>query len=101
LDFYCPEYKLGIEADGGQHYEHKGRQRDEVRTRELSQVGIEILRFSDREILTNIDGVGEIIQKTIEKLRGNSPHLNPLPRGRGGNRGNPPHLNPLPEGERR
>ncbi len=24
LDFYSPEHKLGIEADGGQHYEDKG-----------------------------------------------------------------------------
>ncbi len=51
LDFYSPEYKLGVEADGGQHYEDKGRERDEVRARELSKLGVELLRFSDHEIL--------------------------------------------------
>lgn len=69
LDFYSPEYRLGIEADGGQHYEDKGIQRDGFRTRELNKFGVEILRFSDREILTNIEGVYEIIKRTIDEKR--------------------------------
>lgn len=81
LDFYSLECKLGIEADGGQHYEDKGKQRDELRTSELSQLGVQILRFSDREILKNIEGVCEIIEKTVLKKRGNPPHLEPLPIG--------------------
>jgi len=81
LDFYCPKYKLGIEADGGQHYENKERQRDEFRAKDLSILGVQILRFSDREILTNIEGVCEIIQRAIEDKEVNPPHLNPLPRG--------------------
>ncbi|MEK6692334.1 MAG: endonuclease domain-containing protein [Nitrospirota bacterium] len=83
LDFYSPEYKLGIEADGGQHYRDKGRERDERRKRRLSKEGVQMLRFSDREILNNIEGVYEIIQKTIEKKKSSPPHLNPLPDGRG------------------
>lgn len=81
LDFYSAEYKLGIEANGGQHYEDKGKQRDELRTEELSLLGVQILRFSDREILNNIEGVGEIIEKTVLKKKGNPPHLDPLPIG--------------------
>jgi very-short-patch-repair endonuclease len=73
LDFYTPEYKLGIEADGGQHYEENGTQNDELRTRELSKLGVEILRFSDRDILTNIDGVYEIIQKTVQEKKNKTP----------------------------
>ena len=73
LDFYTPEYKLSIEADGGQHYEENGTQNDELRTRELSKLGVEILRFSDRDILTNIDGVYEIIQKTVQEKKNNTP----------------------------
>ena len=65
LDFYSPKYGLGIEADGGQHYEDGIRQNDEARTEELSRLGIKILRFNDREILNNIEGVWEIIQKII------------------------------------
>ena len=81
LDFYCPEFRIGIEADGGQHYENKYRQKDELRTEELKTLGVEILRFDDREILTNIDGVYEIIQRTIEKKKDNPPHLTSPLRG--------------------
>ncbi|MFQ5455325.1 MAG: endonuclease domain-containing protein [Nitrospirota bacterium] len=81
LDFYSPEYKIGIEADGGQHYEEKGRQRDELRTKELLRTGVQILRFSNLDILNNIEGVCELIQKVIEERKENPPHPNPLPRG--------------------
>ncbi|MEK6678929.1 MAG: endonuclease domain-containing protein [Nitrospirota bacterium] len=73
LDFYSPEHKLCIEADGGQHYEDKGRQKDEIRAQKLSQLGIQILRFNDNEILNNIEGVCEIILKTIEKNKIKTP----------------------------
>jgi Uncharacterized protein conserved in bacteria len=35
LDFYSPEYLVGIEADGAQHYKNKDRKSDEIRTKEL------------------------------------------------------------------
>ena len=76
LDFYAPQYKLNIEADGGQHYEDEGKQRDEIRTREMRKLGIETVRFSDRDILTNIEGVYETIKKVIEK-RQPTPSLPP------------------------
>jgi very-short-patch-repair endonuclease len=81
LDFYSPQYKLGIEADGGQHYESNGREKDELRGEELSRAGVWILRFSDREILNNSDGVCEVICKAKERLKGIPPHLSPLPNG--------------------
>lgn len=74
IDFYSPEYKIGIEADGGQHYESKGRQKDAIRTNELNKLGIKIIRFSDTDILKNIEGVYEVIYRTL------TPHP-PLPRG--------------------
>ena len=61
-----------IEADGGQHYEDAGRKRDKLRTQELNNLGVEILRFSDHDILTNIEGVFEVIQKAIEVKKGSS-----------------------------
>ncbi len=72
LDFFSPEYRLGIEANGGGHYEDGGRQRDKIRTRELSKLGIEILRFSDLDILNNIEGVWETIRQTLDNKRKNS-----------------------------
>jgi very-short-patch-repair endonuclease len=43
LDFYSPEHRLGIEADGSQHYDDEGKKRDEVRTSDLSKLGVQIL----------------------------------------------------------
>ena len=73
LDFYFPEYKLGIEADGGQHYEDKGKKQDGLRTRELAKYGVRIARFSDLDILNNINGVYEIIQGVIKNKKSSSP----------------------------
>ena len=83
LDFYCPEYKLAVEADGGQHY-YNGKKRDEIRAKTLSKYEIKILRFSDLDILNNIEGVCEVIEKAIE---GNGPLTSFLsPEGRGSKR---------------
>jgi len=54
--------------------------KDEIRTEKLSNFGIKILRFSDHEILNNIEGIVEVIQEEIGKLI-ISPHLDPLPVG--------------------
>ena len=78
LDFYSPKYKLGIEADGGQHYEEEGRIRDEMRERTLSKYGVKILRFNDFEILNNMEGVYQAIEHVVEKIK-NHPHPIPLP----------------------
>lgn len=77
LDFYSPEHRLGIEADGGQHFEDKGKQGDKVREEELSKLGVEILRFNDNEILNNIEGVFEIILKNLKRRESPSPQSSP------------------------
>ena len=78
----CRKYKLGIEADGGQHYEDKGKSEDGIRTKELAMDGVKIVRFSDLDILNSIDGVYEIIQgRLVENNKNNPPHLSPLPFG--------------------
>jgi len=84
LDFYSPKYRVGIEADGGGHYEDRENQRDKLRTKELSILGIDILRFNNLEILNNIEGVCEIVQQTIEDKKRNLPLTSILsPKGRG------------------
>jgi len=99
LDFYAPALHLAIEADGGQHYEVEGEKRDQERTVELNRYGIKILRFSNLDILGNIEGVCERIRQKIEQhkhppsplsspLRGEEAQAakhksSPLPSGRG------------------
>lgn len=73
LDFYSPEYRLCIEADGGQHYKKEGVLKDRLRTKELSKLGIQVIRFSDRDILNNIAGVYEVIWQTMREKTTPSP----------------------------
>lgn len=80
LDFYAPEHKIAVEADGGQHYADEGVAKDKVRTEALEVQGIRILRFSDRDILMNIEGVCEVILRTVENHK-NTPSPQSSPPG--------------------
>ncbi|WP_455496206.1 endonuclease domain-containing protein [Gemmiger sp.] len=57
LDFYCSAAGLAVELDGGQHYEDAGKAYDERRTAYLQQQGIQVLRFSNLDVMRNFDGV--------------------------------------------
>ena len=61
VDFYSPSAKVIVELDGGQHYTKEGITRDHVRDKYLDSLGFTILRFSDREVFKNIEGVLERI----------------------------------------
>jgi very-short-patch-repair endonuclease len=65
VDFYSVNAKLVIEVDGGQHYTDKGKQDDNVRDNYMAQLGLRVLRFSDRDVLQNIDGVVETIMNHL------------------------------------
>src|SRR5512139_3562228 len=60
-DFYCPKARLIIEIDGGQHYSAEGKEKDRLRNESMARVGITVLRFSDREVLENLESVLEKI----------------------------------------
>jgi very-short-patch-repair endonuclease len=65
LDFYCVEKQLAIEADGSQHFTPEGLAADQARTDHLAQVGIRMLRFTNREILSESDGVLNAIEQAL------------------------------------
>ena len=64
-DFYCPKSKLVIEVDGGQHYSEEGTRKDRIRDDYMTKAGITVLRFSDREVIGNIDAVSEEIWNAL------------------------------------
>ena len=80
LDFYCSEAKLAVELDGGQHNDSKARVRDAERTCFCEKHGIQIIRFWNNEILSNIDGVLEKIYQTAQER---CPLPSPPPPGEG------------------
>jgi very-short-patch-repair endonuclease len=57
VDFYCPKIKLVLEVDGGQHYQDRNIFRDKARSDYLNKIGFKVLRFTNIEVLKNIDGV--------------------------------------------
>jgi len=68
LDFYCYEYRLCIELDGGQHYDSAGVKHDEKRQAFLTSQGIHILRFSNHDVLQNLEGVLLQIAEAVRTL---------------------------------
>jgi very-short-patch-repair endonuclease len=64
-DFYCYQAKLVIEADGPIHLLKKDydKNRDEV----LASLGLTILRFTNDEILSDTQGVLDIISEHLKR----------------------------------
>jgi very-short-patch-repair endonuclease len=59
LDFYCPEHKLAIELDGGQHGERQAY--DHQRDQWLAGQGVRVLRFWNDQVLTQTEAVLEVV----------------------------------------
>ena len=57
VDFYSASRKIVIEIDGGQHYLEKGIEKDRIRDHHLHGLGLTVLRFSNIDVLQNIEGV--------------------------------------------
>ena len=66
VDFYCASHKLVIELDGGQHYEESGIEYDRQRTQVLERLGVRVLRFSNRDVDTNFQGVCRAVTFALE-----------------------------------
>ncbi|MCK5412772.1 MAG: endonuclease domain-containing protein [Candidatus Pacebacteria bacterium] len=65
VDFYCSELLFAIEIDGDSHLEQIDY--DKSRTKKLNQFGIKIVRYTNFEILDNIEGVYDDLKKRVEK----------------------------------
>jgi len=57
VDFYCPSKKLVVEIDGSQHHKVSAKEYDEIRTRIFQGLGIQVIRFTNKDINTNIEEV--------------------------------------------
>jgi very-short-patch-repair endonuclease len=66
VDFYCPGARLIVEVDGEQHYGPEEMAKDRERDNYLREQGLNVLRFSDREVLVERESV-------LEKIYGKLP----------------------------
>ncbi|NES21218.1 MAG: endonuclease domain-containing protein [Symploca sp. SIO3E6] len=65
VDFYCAKLKLVIEVDGDTHFTAEGMSYDEHRTQTLEGYGLQVVRFTNDEIINCFDGVCDCISGFI------------------------------------
>ncbi|MEW6067281.1 MAG: endonuclease domain-containing protein [Nitrospirota bacterium] len=65
VDFFCNELMLAIEIDGDTH--NYKIEEDIIRQKRLESLGIRFLRFTDRDVKQNIEGVMTTIKRWIKE----------------------------------
>ena len=78
VDFYCPAAKLVIELDGSQHFEADYINKDQNRDAALAYLGLQVLRFNNRQVLLEMPAVLEVIHEVTRSRKG---YLPPLQKG--------------------
>ena len=74
LDFFCPEARLNIELDGGQHGSEEERAHDAARDAALAERGIQVLRIWNGRLRREKEWV---LTQIWQALQERAPH--PLP----------------------
>ena len=69
VDFYCHSHRLVIEVDGPIHIMEGVNFDDNVRSQAFKEFKIEIIRFTNTEVLLDIDNVIERIRVHLNKHR--------------------------------
>jgi very-short-patch-repair endonuclease len=65
VDFYCHECKLVIEVDGEYHNDEYQCEYDCGRTSDLNNFGLKVIRFTNFEIINEID---QVINKILSAI---------------------------------
>jgi very-short-patch-repair endonuclease len=66
-DFYCPQARLVIEIDGGQHSNAISTEYDQKRTDYFTSLRIVVIRFWNNEVRENSEGVYQKIYVIAQK----------------------------------
>ena len=66
VDFVSQDSGLVVEVDGGYHAERNQQERDEDRTAFLEASGFHVIRFTNEEVLFEIENVVEEIKQHLE-----------------------------------
>jgi very-short-patch-repair endonuclease len=69
-DFACLDARLVVEIDGDTHFTDHGKRRDAVRTQAIEAAGFHILRVTNQDVRSNMDGVIETILAEIDLRAG-------------------------------
>ncbi|MEO6255107.1 MAG: methylmalonyl-CoA mutase family protein [Ferruginibacter sp.] len=69
-DFISLENRLIVEVDGSIHQLPENKESDEQRTKRLNELGYTVIRFTNNEILQNIDSVTATIKEKWQQIAG-------------------------------
>jgi very-short-patch-repair endonuclease len=64
VDFYCSERQIVVEVDGDSHFTEDAQEYDAQRTAFLQVHGLQIIRFTNNEVLHCFEAVCERIENT-------------------------------------
>ncbi len=67
-DFYCHKAKLIVEIDGSIHIKKEVKENDDIRQKELESWGYFIVRFTNQQVLKEIENVINAITERIFQL---------------------------------
>ena len=67
VDFYSAKARLVIELDGGGHYTTMQMQQDAVRTAQLQQMELTVIRICNLDIDRNFRGVCQYIDSVVKQ----------------------------------
>ena len=70
VDFYCHGGKLAVELDGSQHYDPTEAEKDRARTAYLNAQGVQVLRFSNLDVLRRFGDVCAEIDRVAKSRAG-------------------------------
>lgn len=65
LDFYCPAARLAVELDGAGHADAVGQAHDTERDNYLRVLGIRVLRFENKLVWSDFDGITHAILSAL------------------------------------
>ncbi len=68
VDFFCNKLILAIELDGYTHGFEEVLVKDEIKEKRLTDLGVTVLRFTDRDVIDNIESVLKSIEDSIDKI---------------------------------
>ena len=67
VDFYCHKVKLVVEIDGEIHNTKENKEYDSNRTFELNKFGLKVLRYTNEQVIYQIEDVIESLKVNISK----------------------------------
>lgn len=69
LDIAAPEAKLAIEIDGRDHRYSKAAEKDRKKERVLADLGWTVLRFTNEQVMDDLDGCVKQVLAMVESLK--------------------------------